>query len=420
MQTQEAQKKANVILVACVLFNLSIGVLYAWSVIKSRLTLPVDGGGWGWTASQAGLPYTIAIVCWAIGLLIGGRVQDKIGPRWVVTAGGIMVGIGLILSGLVGNNVAGVNLCYGVIMGLGIGFGYGCVTPPALKWFHPSKKGLVSGLIVGGFGLAAAFYAPITNMLLDSFGIEQTMIVLGVSVVVITTPIAQLIKNPPAGYAPPVPEKMKQAAAKSASDADFTWREMVKTKRFYLMCFMFLFSASVGLMVIGNMTKIATSQVGITDTAFLAILVSFLAVTNSSGRVLGGLMSDKIGRLNALFVVFILQAFNMVGFAYYQSLLLLIFGIIVVGFSYGTLMSVFPSLTADLYGLKNYGANYGVVYLFWGFAGVVAPVIADYLFDIYGNFNIAYRICAGMMFAMVAINYLLKLDIASLKKTEQA
>ena len=127
-------------------------------------------------------------------------------------------------------------------------------------------------------------------------------------------------------------------------------------------------------------------------------------------------MSDKIGRVNELFIVFILQALNMALFMLYQSLPLLIIGIILVGFSYGTLLSVFPSLTADLYGLKNYGMNYGVLYLAWGLAGVVAPILADNFYDSYGNFNIAYIICAIIMSLMVFVDYLLKIDLAFIKK----
>ena len=414
-EDREIQKKANVILLAGILFNLAIGVLYAWSVIKSKLTAPVADGGWAWTSSQAGLPYTAAIICFALGLLIGGRIQDKIGPRWVVTCGGVMVGLGLILSGLVGNSPMGVTVCYGVVTGLGIGFGYGCVSPPALKWFHPSQKGTVSGLIVGGFGIAAVYLAPLANALLNNFGIERTFLILGAAVIVISTPIAQLVKNPPPGYTPLVPKNVKQSTAKAAPAADCTWREMVKTKRFYLLFIMFLFSASVGLMVIGNMSKIASAQVGVTDTAILAGLVSFLAVTNTSGRVIGGMMSDKIGRTNALFIVFALQALNMIGFTVYQNLPLLVVGIVAVGFSYGTLLSVFPSFTADQYGLKNYGANYGVVYLAWGLAGVAAPVMADYFFDLTGSFHTAYVICAVLMSAMVCVNFLLKQELKRIR-----
>ncbi|MDR0246894.1 MAG: OFA family MFS transporter [Burkholderiales bacterium] len=416
MQDHEKRKKANVVLLAGVFFNLAIGVLYAWSVLKTKMTASVANGGWEWTSSEAGLPYTFAIVCFALGLLIGGKVQDKIGPRWVVTAGGAFVGLGLILSGLVGNSPMGIAVCFGVASGLGIGLGYGCVFPPALKWFHPSKKGIVSGLIAGGFGLAAMYFAPLTTMLLNHFGIEKTLMFLGVGIFIVSTCIAQLIKNPPEGYAPAAPGNLKESAAKSSVAVDATTKEMLKTKRFYLMFVMFLLSASIGLMVIGNITKIASSQLQITDTAILAMLVSFLAFTNTFGRVLGGLMSDKIGRVNALFVVSVLQLLNMVGFIYYQNMAALAVGIVLVGFCYGTLLSVFPALTADQYGLKNYGGNYGVLFLSWGLSGVVAPLMTDYIYDTTGKFITAYIICAGMMAVVIFANYLLKKDIAAISK----
>jgi len=403
----ENNKRGNLVLLAGVLFNLSIGVLYAWSVLKTKLTTSISNGGWGWSSTEAGLPYTMAIVFFAIGLLIGGRIQDKIGPRWVVTTGGALIGLGMILSGYVGNSVTGITICFGIITGIGIGLGYGCVSPPALKWFHPSKKGLVSGLIVGGFGIAPVYFAPTMNVLLNNFGIQKSLLFMGIAVVAISIPIAQLIKNPPTGYTPPMPKNLKQTATAKTS-VDVTWRKMVKTKQFYLLFIMFLLSSSVGLMIIGNMSKIAKTQIGICDTALLAILVSFLAITNTAGRVFGGLMSDKIGRVNALFVVFALQALNMVGFVFFQSLPALIIGIILVGFCYGTLLSVFPSITADLYGLKNYGTNYGVLYLAWGLAGVVAPIAADIIFDINGNFHAAYVVAAIMMASMVGVNVLFR------------
>jgi len=402
----ENHKRGNLVLLAGVLFNLSIGVLYAWSVLKTKLTASIDEGGWGRSSTEAGLPYTVAIVFFAIGLLIGGRIQDKIGPRWVVTTGGTLVGLGMIFSGLVGNNVTGITVCFGVITGLGIGFGYGCVTPPALKWFHPSKKGLISGMIVGGFGIAPVYFAPVMNTLLNNFETHQALLYLGVAVAIISIPIAQLVKNPPLGYVPVAPEKYKLNAPKPT--VEINWKGMVKTKQFYLMFVMLLISASVGLMIIGNMSKIAKNQIGISDTAILAIIVSFLAITNTLGRVLGGLMSDKIGRANALFVVFSLQMINMAGFMFYQNLPTLIIGIILVGFSYGTLLSVFPSMIADLYGLKNYGTNFGVLYLAWGLAGVVAPITADIIYDINQNFNTAYVIAAFMMAFMVCVNILFK------------
>ena len=418
MQDHEKQKKAKVVLLAGVLFNLAIGVLYAWSVLKAKLTAPIAEGGWAWTSQQAGFPYTIAIVCFALGLLIGGKIQDKIGPRWVVTAGGIFVGLGLIISGIIGNNPMGVAVSFGAITGMGIGMGYGCVSPPALKWFHPSKKGIVSGLIVGGFGLAAVYFAPLTNFLLNNYGIEKTLMFLGAGILIVSTIIAQLVNNPPAGYVPVAPGgSAGQYATASSTSVDFSTSEMLGTMRFYLMFVMFLLSASIGLMVIGNITKIAISQVSITDTGLLAMLVSFLAITNTFGRVLGGLMSDKIGRINALFVVSVLQLANMIGFMYYQNLATLAIGIILIGFCYGTLLSVFPALTADQYGLKNYGSNYGILYLSWGLSGVLAPMMADYFYDTTGSFFMAYVICAAMLVVVIIANYLLKKNVAALSRT---
>jgi len=395
--------------------NLSIGALYAWSVIKRKLINPVADGGWEWTSSQAGLPFTLAIICFALGNLIGGRTQDKIGPRWVITCGGTLAGLGLILSGLVGNNPVGIAICFGIIGGLGMGTVYGCSVAPALKWFHPSKKGMVAGLIVGGFGMAAVYLAPLANTLLGSFGIETTLMILGSTVILISVPVAQFIKNPSADYVPPTPKNLKETAAKSAPAVNFTVSEMMKTKRFYMLFFMFLFSSSAGLMIIGNMSKIASLQVGITDTTLLAGLVAFLAFTNTFGRVFGGMMSDKIGTINSLFVVLVLQMLNMVGFMFYANLFTLSIGIIAIGFSFGTILSVFPAITAGQFGLKNYGANYGIVLLAWGFSGAVAPIMADYFYDLHKNFNMAYLVCAITMVVLIGVNFMYKRNVETLK-----
>ena len=410
MKDQTPQNKAGFVLGACLLFGLSMSVLYVWSVLKFKLTAPIAYGGYEWSSTQAGLPYVIAIVANAVAMLIGGCIQDRIGPRWVATAGGALVGLGLIFSGLVGNSVAGLAICFGVIVGTGLGFSYSCAIPTALKWFHSSKKGMISGLIVGAFGSSAVFYAPLTNALLDSFGIEMALIYLGAGILIVSVSAAQFINNPPSGYIPATPVKIEQTT-QNVPPADFTWNEMIGTKPFRLIFLIFLLAASVGLMVIGSMTKIAQTQVGISDTAFLAMLVSFLAITNALGRVVGGKMSDKIGRINALSVVLALQMLNMVAFSFYRNLPILFLGIIIVGFCYGTLLSVIPALCADLYGLKNFGTNYGILFLAWGLAGVIAPTISDLLYDATGSFNTTYIICAIMLGAMVFVSYLLKKEV---------
>lgn len=407
MEKSSSGKKANFILFAGILFNLAIGVLYSWSVVKSRLTAPIAEGGFEWTSSQAGMPYTIAIVFFAFGVLLGGRIQDKIGPRKVVTVGGILVGAGLMLSSVVGNSVLGISLTYGVLTGLGIGLGYGCVSPCALKWFHPSKKGMVSGLIVGGFGLAAVYLAPVTESLLNNFGISQTFLILGGATTVISVILAQFINNPKPGYVPEIPKNFVPNPG-SAGMVDVEWKAMLKTKEFYILFIMFALSSSVGLMIIGNISKIAKIQDPANAVAYAALLVSLLAVFNTGGRVIGGILSDKIGRVNTLLVVFAIQGINMVLFSLFNSFALLVLGALLVGFAYGTLLSVFPSMTADLYGLKNYGTNYGIMYLAWGLSGVIAPVMADYVYDLKESFSLAYLICAGILVLCLVLGFTLK------------
>lgn len=405
----DLQKKARTVLIAGILFNLSIGMLYTWSILRGRMM-----DEWGWTSAQAGLPFTINVVFFAIGLLIGGRIQDKIGPRWVVTTGGFLVGLGMIISGLVGNNPVGITIGFGFVTGMGIGLGYGCVTPPALKWFHPSKKGMVSGLVVGGFGFGAVYFGPLATSLLNNFGIESTFLFMGIGVVLLSVPIAQFIKNPPVGYVPAEPANMKPSVAKAATAGkDYFWREMIKTPRFYMMFIIFMITSSVGLMIIGNITRIAEMQMDISDTAVLAGLVSFMAITNMSGRIIGGFISDKIGKVNTLYLILIIQLANMIGFMFYTNLPTLIVGIIGTGFCFGALLSVFPALTAEQFGLKNYGANYGIVYLAWGLSGVVAPVIADNIYDATGDFMMAYVICVAMMVLMIGINFMLQKNVNS-------
>ena len=378
--------RATRILVAGVFINLCIGVLYAWSVISKALVSEM-----GWSTTSAGLPYTVGVVAFSVGMLVAGNLQDRIGPRKMALVGIVMIGAGLLLSSFATTPFMLV-FTFGVLAGTGIGATYSCLSPTAMKWFHPSKKGMVNGLLAGGFGMAPLYLAPLCTALIEQVGISNTFLALGAGVLVISLPLALTLVTPAADYRPEAPAGY-QAAAKAASN-DMGWREMVTTRQFYLMLVAFAFASSAGLMLIGNISSIAALQGNI---ASAASLVSILAVANTFGRILMGMLSDKIGCTQTLFLAIALQTVNMVLFPMFTTLPGFILGAILAGIGYGALLSVFPSMIADYYGIKNYGTNFGVLFLAWGASGFMGPVMAGYIVDTTGSFSLAYMISAVML-----------------------
>lgn len=397
--------RAIQILVAGFCINLCMGILYAWSVFKKALVVDL-----GWSNADASLPYTVAIITFALSLLVAGILQDRMGPRRVLILGTVMVGLGMIVSSFATTPMMLV-LTFGVMTGSGIGFGYACLSPSAMKWFHPSKKGLVNGLIAAGFGLAAVYLAPLTSTLIAEYGINTSFLVLGIAVLVIAVPLAFTINNPPAGYVPEAPAGYKSTSTKPA---DINWRGMLKTPQFYSLWVMFAFASAAGLMIIGNITSIAATQADITDAAYLVVI---LAIFNSGGRVAAGILSDKIGGVKTLMIAFVMQGINMVMFATFDSEFTLIIGAAVAGVGYGTLLAVFPSIIADFYGLKNYGANYGVLYTAWGVSGFIGPVVAAFAVDTTGTYTLAYTVCSVMIAVAVMLSVITKkVDPEALEK----
>ena len=193
--------------------NFALGVLYAWSVIKNGIP-----DSWGWTNADKALPYSMAAFCFAMAMVPAGWLQDKIGPKKVATMGGILVGAGCMVAAFSGSSLLGFVIGFGVMAGMGIGFGYASATPPAVKWFPPEKTGLIAGIVVAGFGLASVYIAPLASVLLDAFqtstigasgtqiiekGVSNTMLVFGISFLIVVVGLSQLLKNPPAGHVAP-------------------------------------------------------------------------------------------------------------------------------------------------------------------------------------------------------------------------
>lgn len=388
------ERKALLVVGAGLGLNLVLGVLYSWSIVSKALVAE-----WGWSASAASLPYAIACGMFALTMVFAGRLQDKIGPRLVAMAGGVVCGMGLFIAGL-GSSQSSlpVVLGFGLLTGAGIGLGYAAATPAAVKWFGLARKGMVTGIVVSGFGLASIYIAPLTTWLLATYGISWTFRILGIAFMVLALLFSRMIENPPAGYeAPPVAARASGSsgtgAAKPAEELE--WHAMVKQPRFYLLWASYAFSAFAGLMIIGHMAKIAAVQVPGADFGFL--LVAMLAVGNASGRLVAGTLSDRIGTVTTMVAAFLGQAAAMLLLGTVDSLVMLVVTAMAVGAFYGALLAVFPAATAGMFGTKHLGVNYGLVFTAWGVGGVFGSMAAGRIFDVTGGYGTAYTIAAVLL-----------------------
>jgi len=369
--------------------NLILGTLYAWGVIGKALAVQ-----WQWSKTHAALPFAVSTAVFAVMMVFAGRMQDKFSPRWVAASGGLLFGLGLALSSLAESPWI-MTMTYGVLGGLGLGLAYSATTPAAVKWFPAARKGLIAGSVVGGVGIAAVIMSPLTQLLLTRTNIPQTYLILGVGAAVAIILMAMMLNNPPAGYKPASATAPSGAAASAAvSGRDKDWQEMLRTRPFYLLWLMYMLGASAGLMMISNIAIIANEQAA-WEAGFVPVMI--LAVFNTLGRFGSGAVSDRIGRTNTMIIAFVLQALNMFLFVQYTSPFAINIGVSITGICYGALFALMPAATADFYGLKNLGVNYGLVFTSFGVAGVWGSLMGGRVRDMLGSYSMAYIICAAML-----------------------
>jgi len=374
--------------------NLALGVLYTWSLFKGAIEKE-----FGWRGSQLNDPYALCCLVFAFTMILAGRCQDRFGPRLTATIGGLLVGAGMVLISQTRSYWAWL-IGFGLLVGLGIGFGYSSATPPALKWFPPSRTGLIAGLVVAGFGLAPVYLAPTSQYLLAHFGLQKSMLILGVAFVVIVCGLAQLLVNPPevAGAKP------SSGSGAAAAPVNLSPREVLRSPLFYLLWLIYFIGAGAGLMVISSVSGMAKKSMG--ELAFLAVAV--LAVGNAGGRILAGSLSDRIGRRWTLLLVLLFQAALMfvaipvTGGAGVPPLVVVLVAAL-IGANYGANLALFPSFTKDLWGLKNFGVNYGILFTAWGVGGLVLPRVQQMLTAASGGSYTTSFLTAGALLVLGAV-----------------
>lgn len=364
--------------------NLALGSLYAWSVFVAPLE-----ERFGWKRPQTSLAFTIAIVAFASAFIVAGRLQDRFGPLPVSLVGGLLVSLGFVMCSFT-QSLSWLYLWFGVVVGLGNGFGYATPIPVMAKWF-PDHRGLAVGLAVAGYGGGSALFGPLCKeILIPRYGLDITFRVLGLVFFVMTTIGAMLLRNPPPGYRPAGWTPPDTAAAVHAHP--FTPAEVLRTPTFYLMWLAYALGASSGLMVISQLAPFAKSR-GLAGAASTALLIG--AAGSVSGRTLSGWMSDRLGRLNVLRLMIGLSIVAMPLLHRSAGTVLGLYAaVFVVYWCFGTQLSVNASTAADFWGTKHAGINYGMLYTAYGVAGVLGPWIGSTLFERYHNYSAAFNTAA--------------------------
>jgi OFA family oxalate/formate antiporter-like MFS transporter len=379
--------------------NLALGSLYAWSVFVAPLEKE-----FGWKRADTSLVFTWAIVVFALSFVLAGRLQDKLGPFMVSVVGSILLTVGFLLSSQT-HSLTYLILCFGVLVGIGNGFGYATPIPVMAKWF-PDKRGLAVGLAVAGYGGGSAIFGPLANLwLIPTFGWRSTFLVLGVVFFVMTMIGAFLLKNPPAGYRPegwtPAP-----AAKAAATTYEFTPGQMWHTPSAWFMWIAYALGCAAGLMVISQLVPFAKSM-NLSSTALVTMSLVVGAVGSAAGRVLSGWMSDGLGRLNVLRLMIGVSAVAMpLLYLTGNKVALLYVMVFVVYWCFGTQLSVNASTTADFWGTKNAGMNYGLLFTAYGVAGIIGPKIAGKLYDRYENYQAAFYTAAVLAIIALAFELL--------------
>lgn len=391
--------------------NLCLGGLYSWSILKRALE-----SEYGMSPAAAALPYTVSCLVFAFMMVPAGRLQDRFGPRIVATLGGIMFGAGLVVAGLAspaGNPALFLVGGFGVLSGFGLGFGYAATTPAAVKWFPPRRQGLIVGIVVGGVGLASVYVAPLTTFLLNRPGLDVAAVfrILGTGFGAAIVIFSQFLKNPPGGFTPgaaggaaiskPV---RNRAPVNPKSGVDYSWADMMRTPQFYLLWTMFVFGSGAGLMLISFAVSMAKGSIA--DIGF--VLVAVLAVGNAGGRLAGGVVSDRIGRTRGMLLVFLAQAGTLGALSLMSNTPAVVVACVAaIGFNYGACLSLFPSITADYFGLKNLGMNYGLMFTAWGCGSIMATV-AGRIKETTGSYASALVLAAALCIVAAGMTFLVK------------
>jgi OFA family oxalate/formate antiporter-like MFS transporter len=391
----ENQKVMNrwLAVVGAILIQLCLGAIYAWSVFTKTLTDPA--GAFKFTATQSQIIFSVGLAFFALTMPFAGRLQAKIGPRKVALAGGLVLGLGYVLAGLLGQTFMMQLVFIGILGGIGIGLAYVVPIAVGMRWF-PDKKGLITGLAVAGFGFGALGWVQMAGewgQLLVKIGVLQTFLYYGIAFAVIVSFGSFFMVYPPEGWKPEGWNPQAAGAkASTAPAAELVPGEMLRTPTFYMVWTSYVFCALAGLMVIGIVKLYGADALfgsGSYPTLEAAAAAAgtayaiFFALANGLGRIGWGMIADKIGWKNSILIMALTQGIGMAAFYFLGGTYgALCFFLVVVGANFGGTLALFPLATAGNFGTKNVGLNYGYMFTAYGVGGIVGPIVAGVFKDL--------------------------------------
>ena len=396
------------VVIAAVLVQLALGAVYAWSVFNRPLQEQ-----FGWSKAEAVLPFEVAIGTIFIGSLIGGRIQDRRGPRPVALGGAVLYSIGIMLASLVSSSdqLWLLVLTYGVLGGIGLGAAY--ITPIAMlaKWF-PDKRGLITGIAVAGFGFGAVITAPVAKALLGGTDDKPSVFLpLGIAYLIAAVAGASFFRNPPAGYRVPGFEP-KSAGPAVAGTRVYTLSEALRTPQWYMLTGILALNTACGIAFISQASDAAQDIAGVTA-ATAAGLVAVLGLFNGAGRMAWAWLSDRIGRMKAFLGMLALQAVCFAVLPYAAAFAIFAVLAALIYLAYGGGFGTMPATAADYFGTPNAGAVYGAMIVAWSIGGVVGPLVTAALYEANNqSYTVPFTVIAVVALVSLALPMVTRMPAA--------
>jgi len=371
------------------LMQMALGAVYAWSVFRNPLSKQ-----FGWSIAQVTLTFTICICVVGIAAFFGGLWLNKKGPRVVALTGGFLYGLGVFLASFSANNLLWLYLSYGVIGGIGLGFSYIVPVAVLVKWF-PDRRGLITGVAVGGFGAGALVTAPVANRLIQTVGVLQTFAYLGIGYLIVTMATGLFMLNPPDGWKPagwtPSASQTAQRATK-----DYTLAAALKSWQWWALWLLLFLNTSAGISLISQESPMFQKIASVT-VAVAAGMVGVVSIGNAAGRVVWAWISDTITRRWTFAVMFLLQFALFWILPSITSAAILTFVSFVILMCYGGGFGTMPAFAADYFGAKNVGPIYGLMLTAWGAASAFCPLLIAHTLHSSGSYSSGLHIIAGIM-----------------------